>query len=133
MRRRSTPALALAAILGTLAACDSGPSGPGTLEARLSVPEGLVAGGAVVEVEGPSLRGVTASGSTRVFSARIEGTTGRAFRVVLVGPDDGAPLRFGLEVADVEAVPPEARVVELVDADNRPVGSLAGAEVRFSQ
>lgn len=99
-----------------LTACELfGPSGSGTLSARVEA-TGAAVGGAVVEVRGPGVQGVRAEGSTRLFQRPLDEEG--AFRLVLVNPA-GAPPEFGIDVDDVDAELPSASVLSAADTDDR--------------
>ncbi len=102
----------LAAVL--LSGCDSGPEGPGTLEARVT---GEALGAVVLEVEGSAIRGFQGRGETRVYSAPAPGRAG-VHRVVLVDPVGGT-LRFAIEADDLGMDGPFVRVVSAADTSNR--------------
>ena len=97
MRRRRS-VLVLAA-LTLLAACDSGPSGPGTLSATVSGPTPL--GAVLLEVTGIGVTGFVGQGDTRVYGAAVGGK----HRVVAV-TGSGGTLRIGIKVDDLGAEPP---------------------------
>ena len=113
MRRvGSLRAAGLAAVV-FLGGCDSGPEGPGTMEATAT---GEALGAVVLEVEGAGIRGFEARGETRVYSARVVGRDG-VHRVVLVDPVGGA-LRFGIDVDDLGMDGPFVRVVTAASTSN---------------
>lgn len=124
---RPTTRLAVVLLLVLpLAGCDLfGPSGPGALEATVTVDEPL--GALVLELDGGGVTGFQGRGDTRVVGSSRVGSQGRR-RVVLVTPD-GSPIRFAIEVDDLGADPPSVRVVSAVDLQNRPSNAL-GIEVR---
>ena len=109
---RQLGVMALAALLAT-AACDSGPSGPGSL---VGVASGTSLGGVVLEVEGAGIRGFTARGATRLYSAPVAGRDG-VHRVILVSPEPG-DLPFEVEVDDVGMEGPVVTVVSAARGDN---------------
>lgn len=110
-----------------LAACELfGPSGSGTLSARVESTEAAV-GGAVVEVRGPGVQGVHPEGSTRVFQRPLDEEG--AFRLVLVNPS-GAPPAFGIDVDDVDGELPSASVLSAADTDDRLLDPGADVVVR---
>lgn len=111
--RRRTSAIALAFALAT-AACDSGPSGPGTILARATGPD---VGGAVLEITGTGIRGFTGRGSTRVYSSGVPGRPG-VFRVVLVH-SEGGDMGFDIEVDDRGMDGPSVTVISVAGTDNR--------------
>lgn len=96
--RRATVAVLMA---GLLAACDSGPSGPGTLSATVSGPQAL--GAVLLEVTGLSVGGFVGQGDTRVYGAELSAVDGK-HRVLVVGA--GGTLRFGIKVDDLGAAAP---------------------------
>lgn len=101
------------ALLVAVAACDSGPSGPGTLTV---VATGASLGGVVLEVEGTGIRSFEGRGSTRVYSAPVEGRAG-VHRVILVGPEPG-DLPFEMQVDDVGMEGPVITVLQAARGDN---------------
>ena len=109
---RLVAVIAVVALLLT-AACDSGPSGPGTL---VGVATGTSLGGVVLEVEGAGIRGFTGRGATRVYSGRVPGRDG-VHRVIVVSPDPG-DLPFEMEVDDVGMEGPVVTVVSAARGDN---------------
>jgi hypothetical protein len=120
MRRLSIPLL-----LCTLACGDAGPrSGPGTLTATLTSPNGAE-GAAVVEIFGEGIGGVAALDG-RIFAER----RGDTVRVVIVSEPAGA-LRFSVEVSDTTRRPGGV-VVEVADPTDqiRPTVSGYGLEFR---
>jgi hypothetical protein len=130
MRVRSSTLLVLTAFL-SLAACGDG-GGPGTgtedggvYNAVLQSPNGAE-GAAAIELTGPGIQSVTASGG-RIFSQASGGTT----RVVVVH-QTATEIAFRVIMAEGQA-PPAARVVEVVDGNDLPRTSLAGYSVTFSR
>lgn len=120
-----------AALAFGLGACDSGPSGPGTVQARVTGGE-TPAGAAVVEVTGKGIRGFEAAGGTRVYSGALsEGSN--VYRVVLVNGADAGELRFGIRVDDRGAELPSAAVVIAADTANRPIGTPADLAVHIER
>lgn len=113
--------LALATVLG-VAACESGPSGPGSLEATVESPR-RIAGGVVVEVRGVGIRGFSAAAPLQLFWAPQ--TEPGAFRVVLVNPGDAAPLTFQIQVDDLGADPPTGQVLEATALTNLPLADAS--------
>jgi hypothetical protein len=120
MRRVRGTLAALA--LAVLAACETGPRGPRTLQGRVTGPADLA--GAVLDVVWSSITGFEGQGSTQVYSAPVAGEDNR-YRVILVAPS-GGPLTFGVRVDGVYLHGPVITVVEAVASDNlpRPVGDL---------
>jgi hypothetical protein len=110
-----------------LVACESGPSGPGTVFATIDASAGL--GAATLEVVGPGVTGFEGVGDTEAFGAVVSATQNR-HRVVLVSPSGGT-LRVGIKVRDLRAEWPQITVVSATGVDNfdRP---LADIEVSLS-
>ncbi|HSG50123.1 MAG TPA: hypothetical protein VLA43_20020 [Longimicrobiales bacterium] len=104
--------LALAVAL-LVAACDSGPSGPGTLTA---VATGNALGGVVLEVRGAGIRGFEARGDARVYTAPVAGEDG-VHRVIVITPVPGE-LPFSIEVDDVGMEGPAVTVISAARGDN---------------
>jgi len=126
MSRRSpitrvrTPALAFA-FLVLAVGCESGPSGPGALDARV---ESLTSsfGAAVVEVQGPGIAGFDGAGTTQVFWSATSQPDN--FRVVLVSPEGSNTLAFRIRVGDLGGPIPGGTVIEAADLLNDPVARL---------
>ena len=97
-----------------LVGCDSGPKGPGALDATITGPEPL--GAALVEVVGAGVRGFEDQGACQTFGAPLPSAvdTHRAL-VVCAG---GGDLVFGIEVDDVSAEPPVATVLQTANPNN---------------
>lgn len=122
---RGTALAALALLMG-VAACDSGPSGPGTLAVTVSSPTPISA--AIVSLEGPGLRSVRATSGEVV--GRETGNSGNpGYRFVVFG--EGTALTVQVEVDDVGRLP-TGFVTQAADAEGRVVGS-AGLEVRIER
>lgn len=121
--RRFSPlrALLLTAVV-VLAACDSGPEGPGTVTVFVTAPS---LGGAVLEVRGSGIEGFEARGSARVYSAALQGRPGM-HRLVVISPEPGE-LVFDVSVADLGMEGPAVSVVSAADGENR---SMRSSEVR---
>ena len=124
--RRTLAALAAAAAVGT-AACDSGPSGPGTLVASV---RGASLGGVVLEVTGAGIVGFEGLSSTQVYAAPVPRSESR-HRVMLVHPD-GGELRFEIQVQDVDMDDPVMVVVSAAGSDNE-TQLTSGIEVRLER
>lgn len=103
----------LVAALG-LAACDLGPSGPGTVAGTVTGDATL--GAAVLDVTWPGITGFDGRGSTQVYSAAVAGFPDR-YRVVLVDPV-GGELRFSIAVDDAYLQSPIVTVVAAAGTDN---------------
>lgn len=121
MRRPAWTTLAAAAVLA-LAACNSGPKGPGSLGVTVS---GAKLGAVVLEASGTGIRGFQGRGGTKVYSNQIGPVTGAPtellYRVVVVGPDAGN-LQFAIRVNDVAGPKPTISVVDAVDGQNQTLG-----------
>jgi hypothetical protein len=110
-----------------LAACDDGgPSGPGAYTVRVENSESPPSG-AVLELYGKGITGVSSSGSTRVFSVPLTGRSG--VRVVAVNPLSG-PVEFRIEVKDLGRDVPRGEVLEATDAQNLPSQAVSRYKVR---
>lgn len=106
------------AALTVLAACDSGPSGPGSILARASAPS---LGGVLLEVEGRGIRGFSARGTTQVYSAAVPGG-GERHRVLLIDPV-GGEIGFDIEVEDLGMDGPVIRVIQATRTDNAMIST----------
>ncbi len=113
--RKCGRATTFAALGALFVACDSGPSGPGTLVASVY---GDALGGVVLEVTGAGIRGFEGLGDTRVYAAPVAGKPG-THRVLLIHPE-GGELRFEIQVEDLDLDDPVVRVVSAAGADNGP-------------
>jgi hypothetical protein len=102
------------AALSVVAACDSGPSGPGTLSATVSGPASL--GAVLLEVTGAGVQGFVGQGGTRVYGAQVSAVDGT--HRVLALTADGGPLRVGIEVLDLGAEPPIVMVLKAASTEN---------------
>jgi hypothetical protein len=107
--------------MGTVAACDFGPSGPGTLVARVSAD---AVGAVVLEVEGRGIQGFSGRGSTQVYSAPLPERP-NVHRVILMD-SEGGELGFEVRVDDRGMDGPFISVVQAAGADNSmlPSGSV---------
>lgn len=118
--------LALAGAMALVGCGDDDPSGPGTLEGRVSAATEL--GAAVLLVQGGGSPELTGVGDTRAFSGpRASGS----HRVVLVGEGSGE-LRFEIEVEDVSAPRPTVTVVSAADTENESVAAVSAVDVRLT-
>lgn len=118
-------AVALAALLVPIVGCDTGPSGPGTLQVVVT---GESLSGVLVQIDGPGIGSFSALGDTRIYAADDPELSTR-HRVVLITPGSGE-LRFSMEVADVEMEGLGVTVLQATRADNRLV-SPSAASVRI--
>jgi len=127
--RRFVVATVLLAALSPLAACDSGPSGPGEFTAVVTAPSGGV-GAVILQVQGQGIQGFVGAGATEVLSNPTggEGT----FRVVAVNEGTGT-LQFTVRVQDRGAELPTASVISVAGTDNQMVASVTGYRVRFER
>ena len=112
------------AAVAVLAACDTGPSGPGTVVGTVTGPPDL--GAAVLDVVWKGVQGFEGRGSTQAYSAPVAGEVDR-YRLVLVAPS-GGDLSFSIEVDDVYLEGPVVTLVDATDASNEP-RSVADLEV----
>ena len=112
MLRDSVTAAALLGVL-MLAACDSGPTGPGTLIASVT---GKDLGGVVLEITGVGIQGFDGLDNTQVYSAPLAGSPD-AYRVLLIDAE-GGELRFEIQVEDLGLDDPVMTVVSAVGVDN---------------
>ena len=99
-----------------LTACDSGPSGPGALEAIVT---GESLGGVLLQVEGRGIRGFDGLGDARVYAAADAERPGR-HRVIVISPGSGE-LRFSVEVDDLDMEGPSITVLQATRVDDRLV------------
>jgi hypothetical protein len=126
---RSIHAIFLATLLA-LAACDPGGTDPpaaegGDFNAVLTSPNGAE-GAASLELTGGGIQSVSATGAVLVSSAMSGGR-----RVVIVKEPAGS-IEFRVSIAPGNDVP-DVRVVEVVDGQDQPRGSLNGYHVQFSR
>lgn len=120
--------LAMGAALLVSGCGDSGPSGPGSLQA--TVESGSIRVGAVVlTIEGMGITGFSPQGTTRVFSNRLSATTHRV--VVVGGTPGGVP--FLINVEDVGATLPAVTVIEAVSGKDRGIADISGISVSVSR
>jgi len=119
--------VAAAGALVAAAACDSGPSGPGSLTAFV---DGSTVGGVVLEVSGRGILGFEGLSSTRVYASPVAGQPD-THRVMLVNPDSGE-LRFEIQVRDVGMEDPVIHVVSAAGLDNSS-GLPGGVQVRIER
>jgi hypothetical protein len=124
MRRHTL--LALALLLAAASACDSGPKGPGTLNATVTSPQPL--GALVLDFTGGAVTGFEGQGDTQVYSADLGGTQPH-HRVILLSPS-GGQIRFGIEVSDVQAERPVVTAVTGATPTNQQV-TPSGLQVRI--
>ena len=126
--RRFAAALALGGALA-LAACDSGPEGPGVLAARVTSSQPL--GAVVLEFTGGGITGFEARGTTRVF-ASVDSTADRKHRVILVGPAGATEIPFGIAFKDRAVDMPPVVALSAASPANVTV-SAAGVRVRIER
>jgi len=108
----------------TLAACDSGPSGPGALLVRVSGP---ALGGALIGVEATGVQGFAGTGTTQAYGAPV-GESGTAHRVLIVDPV-GGEMAFEILVDDLGMEPPILTVLTATGTDDS-LQPAAGVVVR---
>ncbi len=126
--RRVARVGALSVLLVGLAACDSGPSGPGTVAGTVTGSAEL--GAVVLDVTWVGVQGFEGRGSSQVYSAPVAGSTDR-YRVVVIDPV-GGDLHFGIDVDDVYLEGPVVTVVSAADTANEPM-SVAGLKVSLER
>ena len=117
----------LALVVVAAAACE--PSGPGPLGGVVEGP--LPLGAVVLEIRGTGITGFEGAGDTRTFADPADPRASNQ-RVVVVGSAAGE-LRFRVHVEDVSGLLPTATALSAVDANNRPIESLAGIFVQISR
>jgi hypothetical protein len=120
--------LALAGVL-TLAACDSGPEGPGVLTARVTSPQPL--GAVVLEFTGAGITSFEAQGTTQVFAA-LGGAGSVRNRVILVSPTGATEIPFGIGFVDRGGAMPSVVAISASSPANAPV-TAAGLKVRIER
>jgi type IV pilus biogenesis protein CpaD/CtpE len=108
--RLRTLALALTV---SLAACDSGPKGPGSLTARAT---GDSLGGVVLRVEGTGITGFTGRGTTQVYWSSVPDKV-NTHRVILIDAQ-GEELDFDIVVEDRAMEGPVITVLQAALTDN---------------
>ena len=132
MRRSGIPsikALLGASALALLAwGCDSGPSGPGELNALLQA-SATPLGGVILEVVGPGIESFSAAGGTKVLWAPTGAPD--TYRVVAINEVAG-DVRFQVSVLDLGADKPWALIVNLVDGNNLSIPATSAYEVAFA-
>jgi hypothetical protein len=116
--------MAVSAVVA-LSACESGPSGPGTLDGSVTGPANL--GAVVLEVTGASVQGFTGQGDTQAYGALVS-TAENKHRVILVDRS-GGEIHFGIRVDDLGADAPTVTVVLAAGTDNLPK-LLSGIDVK---
>jgi len=112
-----------------LAACDSGPEGPGVLVARVTSPQPL--GAVVLELTGAGITGFEARGTTQVFGAVGSGATPK-HRVILVSPAGATEIPFGIAFTDRSGRMPSVVAVAASSPSNVPVAA-GGLKVRIER
>jgi len=105
-----------------LAGCDSGPSGPGAIEAIVT---GETLAGVLLQVDGAGIRGFSARGDARVYGAPDADRPGR-HRVIVISPSSGE-LRFAIDVDDLDMEGPSITILQATRADNRLVTPSAAS------
>ena len=119
------------AVVGALAlaACDSGPKGPGVLPATVVAPQPV--GAVVLEFTGAGILGFEAQGTTLVYSAPSPGGAEK-HRVILVSPAGGKEIRFGIELADRAGAMPTVAAISAASPSNASMVA-AGLQVRIER
>ena len=131
MSRRLALVLTGAALV---VACDSGPSGPGTLTVTVAGPSQQGAGTAprelgavVVEVLGSGIEGFEGLGTTQAYGAVVSAAE-QKHRVLLINQETG-DIHFGIRMRDVTDHLWAVTVVLAADSDDVPM-LPTGIEVR---
>lgn len=109
--------LALTALV-FVAACDSGPKGPGALTGRVT---GENLGGVLLRVEGAGIQSFSGLGSAQVYSAVVESKVD-THRVLIISPE-GGELQFEIMVDDRAMEGPIVTVLQATLTDNRAVSA----------
>lgn len=125
--RRAMGVVALG-LLAALAACDSGPTGPGTVAGTVTGSADL--GAVVLDVTWVGVQGFEGQRSAQVYSAPVTGSTDR-YRVVVIDPV-GGDLHFGIDVDDVYLEGPVVTIVSAADTNNQPM-SVGGLSVALER
>ncbi len=126
---RSPRILSLGVALSLLAigACDSGPSGPGSLVGRVT---GEALGGVVLEVTGVGIVGFGGRGNTQAYGAQMARPE-NTHRVILIDPQ-GGELLFEIQVEDVGMDLPVI-IVMTATGDDNVTRLTAGVDVRVER
>lgn len=127
-RRWRMSGLGLSAAL-VLAACDSGPEGPGVLSAKVTSPQPL--GAVVLEFTGTGITGFEARGTTQVFG-EVGGTGSQRHRVILVSPAGATEISFGIGFEDRAGEMPSVVAITASSPTNA-TASAAGLKVRIER
>ena len=114
MRMRAWMRSVLLLGVTTLAACESGPGGPGMVAGTITGDAQL--GAVVLDVTWRGVQGFEGRGTTQAYSARVSGSENR-YRLVLLDPT-GGDLHFGINVDDVYLAGPVVMVVAAAGTDN---------------
>lgn len=120
-----TGCVATALVAGV--ACESSPSGPGTLGVTIESTT-LTAAAVVLEVRGVGIRGFTSTNPTQLFWAPA--TAPGSFKVVLVNPGPAIPLTFNIQVDDLGAAAPTGDVIEATSVTNLPIRNTSDFTLR---
>lgn len=129
MARRRLGALLATVTALAVAACDSGPEGPGVLVAKVTSTQPL--GAVVLEFNGGGITGFEPRGATQVFGAATSAGIVRQ-RVILVSPTGSTEIPFGIAFQDRAAPMPSVVAVSAVLPSNVSV-SAAGLKVRIER
>lgn len=129
MARRRLGALLATVTALAVAACDSGPEGPGVLVAKVTSTQPL--GAVVLEFNGGGITGFEPRGATQVFGAATSAGIVRQ-RVILVSPAGSTEIPFGIAFQDRAAPMPSVVAVSAVLPSNVSV-SAAGLKVRIER
>lgn len=111
-----------------LASCDSGPEGPGVLNASVVASEAM--GAVVLEFTGTGILGFEGQGNTLVYHAAAPGA--QRHRVILVSPSGPTEIRFGIDLEDRAGELPAVAAVSAASPTNAPL-SGSGLKVRIER
>lgn len=115
-RRVGVGAVMAAAL--AIAACDSGPSGPGAIVGRAAAD---ALGGVVLEVQGRGIRDFSGRGSTQVYWAPVP-ERANVHRVILIATE-GDEIVFEITVDDRGMDGPTITVLQAARTDNSTISA----------
>lgn len=118
----------VAVVLAAGVACESGPSGPGTLGATVESAT-LTAAAIVLEVRGVGIRGFTSNSPLQLYWA--PGSAAGSFKVVLMNPGEAISLTFHIQVDDLGAAAPTGEVIEATSVTNLPIRNTSDLTLRI--
>lgn len=127
---RSLRRFGLAVALLLAVACSDDDSGPGAVTVSLDGPVPL--GGAVVEITGPGIQGVSLPAQGWVEWSPVSTGANEAVRVLVLVERPGE-LAFRVQLRDLAAPPRAVRVLDAVDGSNRPVADPTAIRTRVGR